>query len=47
MQQHVFFLRFLIIDFANNAHESPHNEINGGVFIFHILDKMHIIAYIE
>jgi hypothetical protein len=38
MQQHVF-LRLLIIDFVSNVHESPHDEINGGVFILHILDK--------
>jgi hypothetical protein len=33
MQQHV--LRLLIIDFSN-VHESPHEEINGGVFILHV-----------
>jgi len=46
LQQYVFF-RLLIIDFVSNIHESPHDEINGGVFILHILDKMHINAYIK
>jgi hypothetical protein len=32
MQQHIF-LRLLIIDFVSNIHESPHDEVNGGVFI--------------
>jgi hypothetical protein len=40
----MFFLRILIIDFVSNVYESPHDEINGGIFI---LDKIHIIAYIE
>jgi len=36
MQQHVFFLRLLIIDFVNNFHESNHDEINGGIFMLHV-----------
>lgn len=36
MQQHVFFLRLLIIDFVSNVLESPHDEISGGFFILHV-----------
>jgi len=35
MKQHVF-LRLLIIDFVSNVHESPHDEINGDIFILHV-----------
>jgi len=35
MQQHDF-LRILIIDFVSNVHESPHDDINGGIFILHV-----------
>jgi len=47
VQQHVFFSPPLIIDFVSNVHESPLDEINGGIFILHVLDEMHIIACIE
>jgi len=34
--------------FASNViHESPHNDLNDGVFILHMLDKMHIIFYFQ
>ncbi|KAF0738243.1 Uncharacterized protein FWK35_00020625 [Aphis craccivora] len=32
----MFFLRLLIIDFVSNVRGSPHDEIDGGVFIFHV-----------
>jgi len=32
-----FFLGLLIINFVSNVHESPHDEINGGV--------LHVFAY--
>jgi hypothetical protein len=31
-----FFLRLLIIDFVSNVHESPHDQINGIIFILHV-----------
>jgi hypothetical protein len=52
----MFFSQLLIIDFVNNVHEPPHDEINGGVFILHvfayfgllhILNKINIIAYFD
>jgi hypothetical protein len=36
MQQHVFFLRLLIINFVSNVYELPYDEINGGIFILHV-----------
>lgn len=39
------FLQLLITNFVGNVHESHHVEANGGYFILHILNKMHIIAY--
>jgi hypothetical protein len=35
MQQNVL-LRLLMIDFVSNVQESPHDEINGSVFILHV-----------
>jgi hypothetical protein len=32
----MFFLRLLIINFVINVYESPHDEINGGIFILHV-----------
>jgi len=50
VQLHVF-LGLLIIDFISYVHESPHDEIDGGVLFcmyLNILDEMHLIAqYIE
>lgn len=58
MQQRVFFfLRLLIIGLVSNVHESPHGEVNGGVFILYVLayfwikcillNTMDIIAYFD
>jgi hypothetical protein len=43
MQQHVFFGTSDYC-FVSNVPESPHDEINGGIYILY---KMHIIAYIK
>jgi len=43
MQQHIVFLRLIvIIYFVSYVHVSPHDELNGGVFILH-----NIVVYIE
>lgn len=42
-------LQLLIINFVNNIQESPHDDVNGGVFILHYWTTyilMHILWYI-
>jgi len=47
VQQYVFFLLLMNAFVSNVVQEPPHDDdVNGGAFVLHILDKMHVLWYI-